>query len=97
MIEGADKVSRFLTGISNPKAAGQFMLSVGAEPTAALEFAITDVNAAPALVLTAEGRPILVLSLLVSDGKVDSIYLMANPEKLASMSRGAGLGASEGA
>jgi RNA polymerase sigma factor (sigma-70 family) len=97
VIEGADKVSRFLGGISNAKAAEKFMLSVGAEPTAAFDLAIVDVNAAPALVVSAEGRPILVISLLVSGGKVDSIYLMANPEKLASMSRGAGLGASEGA
>ena len=97
VIEGADKVSRFLHGISSAKAAEKFMQSVGVESTAAYDFAIIDVNAAPALVITVEGRPILVLSLLVSDGKVDSIYLMANPEKLAGMSRGAGLGASEGA
>jgi RNA polymerase sigma-70 factor (ECF subfamily) len=97
VIEGADRVSRFLTAIANPEAAQAFMKSVGAEPTASYDFAVADVNAAPSLVVTAAGRPIVVVSLLVTDGRVDTIYLMANPEKLGSMSRSAGPAASEGA
>jgi RNA polymerase sigma-70 factor (ECF subfamily) len=97
VIEGADKVSRFLGGISTPEAGQLFLKSIGVEPTASFDFAVADVNAAPALVVTVEGRPIIVVSLLISDGQVDTVYLMANPEKLASMSRGAAPGASEGA
>jgi RNA polymerase sigma-70 factor (TIGR02957 family) len=96
VIEGADKVSRFLGGISTPKAAQQFMLSVGAEPTSAFDLRIADVNAAPALVVTVAGRAIVVVSLVVRDGRVDRIYLIANPEKLASMSHAGQPGASEG-
>jgi RNA polymerase sigma-70 factor (ECF subfamily) len=97
VIEGADKVSRFLGGISTPKAGQLFMKSIGVEPTASFDFAVADVNAAPALVVTVEGRPIIVVSLLISDGRVDGIYLMANPEKLARMSQTAEPGPSEGA
>ena len=97
VIEGADKVSRFLGGISTPEAGQLFLKSIGVEPTASFDFAVADVNAAPALVVTVEGRPIIVVSLLISDGQVDTVYLMANPEKLASMSRSAAPGASEGA
>ena len=97
VIEGADKVSRFLGGVSNQRAAQQFLLSVGADPTAAFELGIADVNAGPALVVTAGGRPIVVMSLVLRDGRVDSIYLIANPDKLGSMSQSAGAGTSEGA
>src|SRR2546423_1399322 len=59
VIEGADKVSRFLAGIANPKAAQQVTLSVGAEATAAFELGIADVKAGPALVVTARCRPLM--------------------------------------
>jgi RNA polymerase sigma-70 factor (ECF subfamily) len=97
VIKGTDKVSRFLGGIANPKAARQFMLSVGADPAAEFDFAIAEVNAAPAFVVSADGRPLLVVSLVISDDRIDTIYLIANPEKLAGMSRTAGSAASEGA
>jgi RNA polymerase sigma-70 factor (ECF subfamily) len=97
VIEGAGKVSRFLAAIANPEAARGFMASIGASPAASFGFAITDVNAAPAIVVNADGRPILVISLLVCDGLIDSVYLMANPDKLSGVSQIADIGASEGA
>jgi RNA polymerase sigma-70 factor (ECF subfamily) len=97
VIEGADKVSRFLRGISTPEAGQLFMKSIGVEPTASFDVAVADVNAAPGFVVSVAGRAILVVSLLVRDGRIETVYLMANPEKLASMSRGAAPGTSEGA
>ncbi|MCW2878259.1 MAG: hypothetical protein JWQ95_2359 [Sphaerisporangium sp.] len=33
--------------------------------------------------MTLEGRPVTVISLVVADGIVQTIYLIANPEKIA--------------
>jgi RNA polymerase sigma-70 factor (ECF subfamily) len=93
VIQGADKVVRFLNAISTPQAAQGFLVSVGAPP-GEIGYAVTDVNAAPAIVVSAAGRPILVLSLVVSDDLIDSIYLIANPDKLAAMSRSGQAGTS---
>jgi RNA polymerase sigma-70 factor (ECF subfamily) len=93
VIAGRDKVSRFLTAISRPEAAQVFLASIGAGP-AQVGYEITDVNAAPALVVTLAGRPLVVLSLLVREGLIDSIFLMANPDKLVGVSRTTGPGAS---
>src|SRR5262249_20765431 len=87
VIEGTEKVSRFLTAISTPEATQAFMLSIGAAPAASFDFVITDINAGPAAVIRADGRPIVVISLLVNAGRIDCVYLMSNPEKLAGVSR----------
>jgi RNA polymerase sigma factor (sigma-70 family) len=97
VIEGTDKVSRFIAAISTPEAAQGFMPSIGAAPAASFDFVITDVNAGPAVVVRADGRPIVVISLLVNAGRIDCVYLMANPEKLAGVSRTEDGHTSEGA
>ncbi len=97
VIEGTDKVSRFLGAISYPEAAQAFMGSIGAAPAASFSFTVTDVNAGPAVVVSADGRPIVVFSLLVNAGLIDCVYLMANPEKLTGVSRTDGGHPSEGA
>ena len=86
VIEGADKVSRFLAAISDERGAQSYMASIGITHPVAFDFAVTDVNAAPGIVVTADGRPIVVLSLLVVDGLATAVYLMSNPEKLAGVS-----------
>jgi len=95
VIEGADRVSRFLSAISTPDASQAFMASIGAPPAASLSLEVADVNAAPAAVISADGRPIVVISVLVNAGLIECIYLMANPEKLAGVSRTAGGSASD--
>jgi RNA polymerase sigma-70 factor (ECF subfamily) len=95
VIEGADRVSRFLSAISTPDASQAFMASIGAPPAASLSIEVADVNAAPAAVISADGRPIVVISVLVNAGLIECIYLMANPEKLAGVSRTAGGSASD--
>jgi len=97
VIVGVDKVSRFLGSITRPEAAPAFLESVGAAPTSAYSFAVTDVNAGPAIVVNADGRPIVVLSLVVHAGRIAEIYLIANPEKLGAVSHSLGSDASEGA
>ncbi|WP_230423276.1 RNA polymerase sigma-70 factor [Streptomyces radicis] len=70
-ITGADKVGRFLSGIAR-------------RPPAAPAFHVVEINGAPALLVTTEGRPFGVFQLGVDeDGRVRTVYLVANPDKLA--------------
>ncbi len=96
VIHGVDKVGRFLTAVSSEAGVRAFLASVGTAP-AALTISVTDVNGAPAAVVWVDGRPVTVISLVVRDGLVDTVYLLANPEKLAAMSHRVGPAASEGA
>jgi RNA polymerase sigma factor (sigma-70 family) len=83
VVEGAGKVSRFFAAISSEEGAQRFMTSIGQPPAREFGIAVTDVNAAPAIVASADGRPIVVLTLVIVDGLVEHVYLIANPEKLA--------------
>lgn len=91
VITGVDKVSRFFAAISSELSAQGFMASIGRPPAEAFTYDVVDVNAAPAIVVRADGRPILVVSVVVADGLIRHIYLMANPDKLAGMPRQPGL------
>jgi RNA polymerase sigma-70 factor (ECF subfamily) len=84
-ITGAIKVSRFLMAISPEAGAPGFMASIGRPPAVTLEYQVMEVHAAPAIVLTADGRPIVVVSVLVADGLIRKILFMANPDKLTGM------------
>ena len=81
-IQGVDKVSRFLSAISNEEAAQAFMASIGAAPAKEFTFDLVELNAAPALVVYADGRPINVFAFVVESGLIKTIYLVTNPDKL---------------
>ncbi|MBE1586246.1 RNA polymerase sigma-70 factor [Nonomuraea angiospora] len=83
VITGADNVSRWLLSISTPANIAAFMTSIGMAGISDLSFGLATMNNAPAMVISAGGRVITVASLLISDGKIDTIYLIANPEKIA--------------
>jgi RNA polymerase sigma-70 factor (ECF subfamily) len=75
-ITGVDKVTRFLlataaTGLQLP----------------GLEIEVTDVNGVPGLVVRTEGQPFLVMSLAVADGRVEQVFVVRNPDKLAGLRR----------
>jgi RNA polymerase sigma-70 factor (ECF subfamily) len=82
VLTGIDHVVRFLTAIATPHAAELFLASIGARTDAAFEFGLTEVNGAPAMVAWAGGRAITVVSLVIVDDLVQTIYLVANPDKL---------------
>ncbi|MGW7516347.1 RNA polymerase sigma factor SigJ [Streptomyces sp. NPDC054796] len=69
IITSADKVGRFLAAIG-PE--GGEYVSV-----------FIEVNGGPALLLHQDGRPYAVFVLDVVDGMVHSVYLLANPDKIA--------------
>ncbi|MEV4576755.1 RNA polymerase sigma-70 factor [Nonomuraea jabiensis] len=81
-ITGADNVSRWLLSINTPANIAAFMASIGMSGISDLSVGLATMNNAPAMVISAGGRVITVASLLISDGKIDTIYLIANPEKI---------------
>ena len=72
-IFGADKVSRFLTGLSRKGAGG------------ATSVRVMDVNGEPALVLEAGETVITILTVeLDAEGRIARILIVRNPDKLPS-------------
>jgi RNA polymerase sigma-70 factor (ECF subfamily) len=83
-VRGAEKVARFLLAVATEERTARFLRSVGSEPVAAdLRVHMAPVNGGPGVVITSQGRPVSALVLDVSDGAVQTIHLVANPEKLA--------------
>jgi RNA polymerase sigma-70 factor (TIGR02957 family) len=86
-IHGADKVARFLLSISTEEGVVKFLEAVTSEPLPDLLCArIARVNGAPGIVVTYEGTPITSIVLDVADGVVQTIHLVANPDKLSGIS-----------
>jgi RNA polymerase sigma-70 factor (ECF subfamily) len=73
IIEGADKVGRFLSAI-----AGDADLYA---------FRPREVNGAPAVLAHLGGKLDLVLQLEVADGKIACVYIVRNPDKLSGVSQ----------
>ncbi|MCN9241011.1 RNA polymerase sigma-70 factor [Streptomyces sp. RY43-2] len=74
IMESADKV-------------GRFMAAVGSQGLPDVSFHFLEVNGAPALLLRSGGRPDTLLQMDVADGRVQCLYLIRNPEKLAHLPR----------
>ncbi|MFI6482974.1 RNA polymerase sigma factor SigJ [Nonomuraea sp. NPDC050663] len=86
VLVGAASVGRFLTSTTTPEGIDKFMASIGVEDYRDLSYGVAEINGAPAIVGRAGGRVITVISLVVVDGRVETVYLIANPEKLAALS-----------
>jgi len=82
VLAGVDHVARFLGAVTTPHATRLFLASIGVDPDTALDTTIEQVNGAPAMVLWAQGRVITIVSLVIVDGAIRTIYLVANPDKL---------------
>jgi RNA polymerase sigma-70 factor (ECF subfamily) len=72
VLETADKVGRFLIGAARKNA-----------PDATLRF--LELNGGPAALVLAAGKPDFVLQLDIADGRVQSVYIVRNPDKLRSL------------
>ncbi len=82
-VRGAEKVARFLLAVATEDRMARFLRSVGIEPVVAdVRVHVAPVNGGPGVVITSQGRLITALVLDVADGAVQSIHLVANPEKL---------------
>lgn len=75
VINGAGKVARFL-------------IAIAADPAAAvLEVELMEVNGGPAVVASTAGVPVTMLALDLADGLVQTVRLVANPDKLTGLTR----------
>ncbi|WP_373872393.1 RNA polymerase sigma-70 factor [Acrocarpospora phusangensis] len=83
MLVGADHVGRFLLAIASKSGVESYLARLGVPDGVWFEAEVSDVNGAPALVFTAAGSVFAVMSLVVVDGRVATVYLMANPEKMS--------------
>jgi RNA polymerase sigma-70 factor (ECF subfamily) len=90
VITGADNVGRLLRSINAPANVARFMTSIGMTGISGLSFGMAEVNNGPAIVVSVGGKVVTVIWLLVSDGKIDVIYLVANPDKLTHVRPAAG-------
>ncbi len=82
-IVGVHKVARFLLVATGEERTARFLESVGGGPAPDLRIHLAPVNGGTGVVITAGGEPISALVLDVSGGLVQTIRLVANPEKLA--------------
>ncbi|SEK28480.1 RNA polymerase sigma-70 factor, ECF subfamily [Blastococcus sp. DSM 46786] len=73
-ITGADKVARFALGVA---AQGLELADVRIE--------VAEVNGGPGIVAWAGGDPLLAMSLVVADGRIEQVLLVRNPDKLAGL------------
>jgi RNA polymerase sigma-70 factor (TIGR02957 family) len=80
-IEGADKVARFFLSIWTIPYSDWIGVAEGPD----LEVRLARVNDGPGLVATAGAKPVSALVLEIADGVIQSIDLMANPDKLAGL------------
>ncbi|MFI7699274.1 RNA polymerase sigma-70 factor [Nonomuraea sp. NPDC049480] len=83
VVTGADHVGRYLQSINTPESIARFLASIGMAETLGVSVGMGEVNNGPAIVISADGKVITVISLMVADGKIDTVYLVANPEKIA--------------
>ncbi len=83
-IRGAEKVAAFLLAVATEERMARFLRSVGSEPIVAdLRVRVALVNGGPGILVVSGDKPISALVLDVSEGVVQTIHLVANPEKLA--------------
>ncbi|TKK87939.1 sigma-70 family RNA polymerase sigma factor [Herbidospora galbida] len=79
ILAGAANVARFLIGIASERGVSRFLDGAAAE----LTIEIASVNGGPAVVVQADGRAAAVFSLVVADGLIQTVYVVANPEKMS--------------
>ncbi|MEU9183700.1 RNA polymerase sigma-70 factor [Streptomyces sp. NPDC048484] len=72
VIESADKVGRFVEGITR-------------KGLADASFRFLEVNGGPALLVLSGGKPDSIIQLGVVDGRIQCVYIIRNPEKLLSL------------
>ncbi len=85
-IRGAEKAARFLVAIQRPEHVARFFSGTATEVAPHLGVRIAQVNGGPGIVVTYEGTPVTTIVLDVADGTVQTIHLVANPEKLLGVS-----------
>jgi len=79
-ITGADKVARFIAGISTRPYMGVQISSFSLEAA--------EINGGPGTLISLGGQAIAVLTTAVADGRITAIQLLTNPDKLSAIASG---------
>ncbi|MDI3388048.1 RNA polymerase sigma-70 factor [Streptomyces sp. B-S-A8] len=64
---------------------GRFMAAIGPQGVPNPEVRIRELNGGPALLILSDGKPDSVLQIDVADGRIQSVYIVRNPDKLVSL------------
>jgi RNA polymerase sigma-70 factor (TIGR02957 family) len=79
-VVGADKVARYIAGISSRPYMGIELSDVS--------FEAAEINGGPGTLVTVGEKALAVLTLTVADGRITAIQLLINPDKLSAISAG---------
>ena len=80
--DSGGKVRAPLLPLSGADNVGRFLATVSSRELPDPRWRVVELNGAPGLVVTSEGRPVAAVTLEVTGGRVTAIYLVANPAKL---------------
>lgn len=83
VVQGASRVARGVAAFAEERNRRSFLASLGLPPATEIDIDVREINGGPALVISAGQRPLTVVSLIISEGVIDSIYLIVNPDKLS--------------
>lgn len=72
--------------LESPAKVGGFLLGAARKSAPDLSFRFLEINGGPALLFMSAGKPDSVLQLDVADGRIQSLYIIRNPDKLQSLS-----------
>ncbi|AKJ14606.1 RNA polymerase sigma24 factor [Streptomyces incarnatus] len=61
---------------------GRFLVAVAQQTTAALSYRFLEANGGPALLVLSDGKPESLVQVDVADGRVATVYVVRNPDKL---------------
>jgi RNA polymerase sigma-70 factor, ECF subfamily len=92
--DSGGKVRAPLLPVAGADKVGRFLLSVAARELPAVEIEVATINGAPGIVVRDGPTAVAVLHVEVTGERALQIYLQANPDKLAGMSRLDGVAAS---
>jgi RNA polymerase sigma-70 factor (TIGR02957 family) len=93
LTDGGGKARAALRPITGAAKVARFMVAVTHKPYMGIEIAdmtvtLTEINGTPGFLVTAGGRPITALTLVISGGRITELQLIANPDKLAALAAG---------
>jgi RNA polymerase sigma-70 factor (ECF subfamily) len=83
--DGGGKVSAARRPIVGSRKAARFLVAVAPEVPPGAQIRVATVNAAPGVVVVADGRPYLAMTLDVLDGAVVGVRVVSNPDKLSAL------------
>ena len=81
-LHGPREIARFLLAVMTESQMARYLRSIEIEPPRDARVDLAQVNGGPGIVVTSEGKPIAAIVLDVVGGMVQTVYLLANPEKL---------------